>query len=1307
MVKYRILIVIAILTAISCHNPFTFDENRGKGAFSITIGSSGGNNGFRAAWLGEDENGEDITPDILSHRIKIIDKQNNKVIIDENIVYGITKSFSIDPGNYDFLVIARYEGEKKAVGVESRTILSGHNSEVIIEMQSSGDGSDDNPFRVYNAEGLSSIGRGIEGSDFYDWQLSEHYRQITNINLAHFGNWTPIGTIDIFADPPSNAFSGVYDGNGYVISNLKIVNTNDELTAWGLFRVIENGTVRNIGLVDVDITAFSNTGGIAGSLSGGTIENCYVTGSILVSNRSGISLTGGIAGSVFGHITNCWTNVNITATGADVGGIVGALGYFDGNAGYVENCYALGDVTGSSNTGGIVGRLVSGSINNCIAFNILIAVTVTSNYQVGRIVGYIEDDNIPVFFNNYARSDLIPKPLLLDDLDGTDITAAQWHNAYWWIEIEGFNQYIWDIDNERLPILRNAGGQQNPRVASISGTLPDSFRITRSDGLPFTGTVLIYTTLTVIYTGSGSVSYNWRDENENTLGESATYKPLLPDVYKLFITIGTTEITFNFTANEGMGTYDEPFIVYNAETLKRINNPDYEPWTMWSYYRQVDNINLEDEDWTPIGIEDTPFNGHYDGGGFEISNLTINDPDLRYAGLFGYMHFGFVKNLGLVNVKITALTSIGGIVGAKYGGEIENCYVTGSITAGIDHNSRSEAGGIAGFVREGTNLIINCWTDVNITAEGRGVGGIVGYIYRGSLNNCYALGNIIGANWVGGITGVSDGSSVGNSVALNSLVAMTEIPADGPPIILPHVGRIVGLVQTNSVNVTANRARTDLIPKHSYDKTSWEGEEIEINSTTGKDGTNVNADNGGYHSLPFWQSLIIQGVPEWDFSSTGSWQWSTIANLPVLRSMKNTQNPQVKQVQTITELAGNITILQTGTVLSGTALTANYSGTEQVAFQWIFNGNVITNSTGTTYTALIPGAYTVTAFLTGYTSKTSSSVTVSPGTGVEGDPFIVHDVSTMERVGKETSGTNPWLRTSNYKQVRDINMTGRPWTPIGTTSALAFTGEYDGGGFVIRNLRINNADANNQGLFGFINGGKVKNLGLEDVDITAGWSLGGITGNLESGSFIESCYVTGRIESLNHTGTNYNLVGGIVGSNGGVINNCWSDINITAVTQQTAGGVGGIVGSNNGSIQNCYTLGSIFADNEVGGIAGQNGIISSCVALNDSVFMRSTAETRIGRIVGNHSGLNLTNNFAKNEMNVRRGTNEEGTIGNVRTIVPNSNGTDGATVETSQYTNPEWWSTPALEGGPGWDFDTIWEWDEDVELPKLQKPGSN
>jgi len=327
-----------------------------------------------------------------------------------------------------------------------------------------------------------------------------------------------------------------------------------------------------------------------------------------------------------------------------------------------------------------------------------------------------------------------------------------------------------------------------------------------------------------------------------------------------------------------------------------------------------------------------------------------------------------------------------------------------------------------------------------------------------------------------------------------------------------------------------------------------------------------------------------------------------------------------------------------------------------------------------------PGNKTATA------TSSVATVTVSPGAGTSGDPFLVHDPDSLQRIGKGTNAawTGNWSLSVYYEQVRDIDLSTVPnWTPIGTSSN-AFLGSYDGGGHTIKNLTINNPSADDQGLFGHTNGNTVivKNVGLVDCNITGNYDVGGVVGyNHNSSGKIQNCYATGTV-----SGSSY--VGGVAGLNGGTVQYCYATCNVSGTGQ-----VGGVVGLNVvGTVQYCYATGTVSGSSYVGGVVGESngGTVLNCVALNPNV----SGSSRVGRVRGDGSGT-LTNNYGRKEMK-KNNSYTPGTTWTSNTTT----GTDGADIEAAQWGDESWWQAQGFTTA-NWDFTGI----DATHLPKLIGPG--
>ena len=161
-------------------------------------------------------------------------------------------------------------------------------------------------------------------------------------------------------------------------------------------------------------------------------------------------------------------------------------------------------------------------------------------------------------------------------------------------------------------------------------------------------------------------------------------------------------------------------------TETNTNNNNFSGYTV----KLTSDVDLNNVAWTPIGQSNT-FKGTFDGGNNTISNLTVSG-DNTNVGLFGQV-IGTIKNVKIANVNLSGSHYAGGIVGYIYG-NIENCHVDGGdIKVSVkDGDNGDKAGGIAGYVGEGSyTLSGNTVKNLRVEAY-RDVAGIAGCIQPGA-----------------------------------------------------------------------------------------------------------------------------------------------------------------------------------------------------------------------------------------------------------------------------------------------------------------------------------------------------------------------------------------------------------------------------------------------------------------------------------------------------------------------------------------------------------------------------------------------
>ncbi len=199
------------------------------------------------------------------------------------------------------------------------------------------------------------------------------------------------------------------------------------------------------------------------------------------------------------------------------------------------------------------------------------------------------------------------------------------------------------------------------------------------------------------------------------------------------------------------------------------------------------NIALggESSPWTPIGTSANTFKGTFDGNYHVISGLYISSGS--YAGLFGYVNGGTVKNL-VVDGSVSGSSNVAGIVGYLNAGTVKNCGNYANVTG------QSAVGGVAGYVG-GASLVSECFNAGNVTGTTGYIGGVTGQHWRaGEVVNCYNVGTVTGPATVGGVTG---GHKAASPVLANCYNAGSVIDSKGDN---NNIGALVGASKGTNTN---------------------------------------------------------------------------------------------------------------------------------------------------------------------------------------------------------------------------------------------------------------------------------------------------------------------------------------------------------------------------------------------------------------------------------------------------------------------------------------------------------------------------
>jgi hypothetical protein len=285
-----------------------------------------------------------------------------------------------------------------------------------------GTGTEEDPFLIYTPEQVNRIG-------LYPCEWDKHFKLMSDIDLSGFDGkagrpaFNPIGvctqvieasegrggpTYQLVGTP----FTGAFEGNGHVISNLTLESQG---RCAGLFGGLRGGQVKNLGVVDVNIAALDGPVGALVGHNSGTVTGCYSTGVV-----SGDSYVGGLVGYSVNSITHCYSAVAVSGNYA-VGGLVGYNGFgsHDYSVILIHSCYSTGMVNGVSAVGGLVGSGWPGYVK-ASCWDMQTSGQTSSAGGTGKTTAQMQDEDTFICWADYGV-------WTIDD--GKDYPRLGWENA--------------------------------------------------------------------------------------------------------------------------------------------------------------------------------------------------------------------------------------------------------------------------------------------------------------------------------------------------------------------------------------------------------------------------------------------------------------------------------------------------------------------------------------------------------------------------------------------------------------------------------------------------------------------------------------------------------------------------------------------------------------------------------------------------------------------------------------------------------------------------------------------------------------
>ena len=252
---------------------------------------------------------------------------------------------------------------------------------------------------------------------------------------------------------------------------------------------------------------------------------------------------------------------------------------------------------------------------------------------------------------------------------------------------------------------------------------------------------------------------------------------------KVNITIACLLFAVNMTVNAqefsgGTGTKTDPYVISTPEQLDQVRNH------LTAHFILANNIDLTEylatvgagyeqwgeQGWMPIGTNEDTFRGSLNGAGFKVTGLWLNRVDIFDVGLFGYIRFARIDNLGVEigDRGIRGFDNVGGLVGVQDLSSIENCYAIGSVSG------RSDVGGLIGEQIRGSH-IKNCYSEGSVSGNLINAGGLVAHLSsNSSIENCYSSSSVSANRLVGGLVGQQVGK-ISNSYATGSVKGLYRV----------------------------------------------------------------------------------------------------------------------------------------------------------------------------------------------------------------------------------------------------------------------------------------------------------------------------------------------------------------------------------------------------------------------------------------------------------------------------------------------------------------------------------------------------
>ena len=636
-----------------------------------------------------------------------------------------------------------------------------------------------NKYHISSAEDLVALANFVKnGAD----TTGSIFMFDNDIDMSGVTGFEGIGT-------NTNAFKGTVYGNGHVVNNMTIDAASSPFM--GLFGYTNQATIKDIGVINANVTGGAYTGILVGKAENSQISNAYTSGTITgtkdqigglageIKNSTATNVystadvkgngnVGGLVGISSGSvIEKAFATGKATATKGQVGGLIGAMT----NGGTVKNSYATGDVNGVYYDGGFVGLIEKASISY----------TFDTVYSTGRANGSDASGGFVGFVNTGATVNV--KNAVYNRSTGVDAIGLKAGTITGNISGKDYEQMI------QKSVMQNAGFTEDKGWVYSANSTPIFGNTTVTGG----GKTYLNSSITSFT--SGSTYYISTLEQLNNLATLVNSGADTSGVN--FVLDNDIDVSsFTNTISDFKGTF-----YGNGHSLTGLKMALFGTVGGNAIVRDLALENMSSQGLLANVVSDNS----------TVDNVYSTGSTIRRAGLISTLEGNAtLKNsYSTANVTTTSLDSAGGLVGSMSdNATIEHCFAKNTITQKTNTLIPKVLGGLVGDVSGGTikssyaDCVIKAPVRSNISSFGTSTaGGLIGKTSGNvTIENCYATGSrtaektdmFIGQNdgnvtssgnvactgtifGIGTTSGFSDGVAFVSNPELNSQARMEEL----------------------------------------------------------------------------------------------------------------------------------------------------------------------------------------------------------------------------------------------------------------------------------------------------------------------------------------------------------------------------------------------------------------------------------------------------------------------------------------------------------------------------------------------------